>query len=138
MEFKLYTFIILVGFIFVILYNYSENQSYIEGFENTNSSDSQSSNFSIMAQVAKNTGLLSNLNDSVNTITSKINSLTSKEELFDSQIKSMRTNIANNSSTIEKVGKLAGQNKDALMTIVDQAKTKAGNIQKQRDEIQFK
>lgn len=134
MEFKIFTFIILVCFIFVIFYNYSENQSYIETLENQNT---DSSSLNILTQLAKNTGLLSNLKDSVDSLTTKMNSLTSKEELFDSQLKSIQQSVSTNSSTIDKIGKLAQQNKDGLMTLVNQAKSNVNQIQQQRDQIQF-
>jgi len=134
MEFTVFTFVLLVCFIFVILYNYSENQSYIETLENQNN---DSSNLNIITQVAKNSGLLSNLKESVDSLTTKMNSLTSKEELFDSQLKNIQQNVSNNSSTIETIGKLAQQNKDGLMTLVNQAKSNVNQIQQQRDQIQF-
>lgn len=134
MEFKIFTFVVLLGFIFIILYNYSENQSYIETLENQNT---DSSNFTILTQVAKNTGLLSNLKDSVDSLTTKMNSLTSKEELFDSQMKTIQQSVSTNSSNIDTIGKLAQQNKDGLMTLVNQAKSNVNQIQQQRDQIQF-
>lgn len=132
MYFKYFTFIVFFIFIIMILFHYSELQTNIHEYMTTN--DDQ---FNLLEKVAKNSGTIDNLNDSLKTLTNKINSIQSSQQLYDDKIKELTNNQTSLNNNVQKALLLTQQNKNRILQAVGTAKSSSNDLTNQSNQISF-
>lgn len=132
MYFRYFTFIVFFIFIIMILFHYSDLQTNMYEFMTTN--DDQ---FNLLQKVAKNSGSIDNLNDSLKALTSKINSIQSSQQLYDDKIKELTNTQTTLNNDVQKALLLTQQNKNRILQAVGTAKTNSTDLTNQSDQISF-
>lgn len=137
MFFKKYFFVILLIFLIMILYHYSDLQSNIENMTNNTNDNSSQNQFDLLSNVAKNSGLIDNLNNSIKSLTEKVNTIQSNQDLYDSKLKTITSTQQNNNNLLQQTMQLAKENKIRILQAVNESSSKANDLQNQSDNISF-